>query len=301
METVYLPNDSRAFLQEELNMRKKRRPHYSLRAFARDLEMSPSSLCEFLSGRQGMSKERIQWIGQRIKLSDLQISHFCDLVESEFGRTEKERRIAKMRVSTRIKDDKNRISIDEFYFISDWYHLTLLEVLALKDQNYSHEELAQILSISVEELELGLNRLIHLGLLKQNKGKYEVQSEATIAGGEGPSRAIQMYHEQYLQMQADSISRKSSLDRENISVSLQIAQEDWLNMREEIKQSVISILTKYASNEKSKNQVVCFALQAITLLDNPLDHTTKTPLNNKLKLKKKSKEDSIITTHKSEG
>ena len=59
----YLPKDASSYLQEELALRKARRPQYSLRAFARDLGMSPSALSEFLAGQQGMSKDRAVGIG----------------------------------------------------------------------------------------------------------------------------------------------------------------------------------------------------------------------------------------------
>lgn len=267
MENLYLPKDPRMYLREELQIRKKRRPHYSLRAFARDLEMSPSSLCEFLSGRQGMSRERILWVGKKIQLSDTQIDHFCDLVEVEFGRTPKDRKAAKVRVTTRTKDDNNRMSVEQFHVIADWYHLTLLEILNLPDQNFSINEIAQILNIDQSDVELGLQRLCNLGMLVKVEGKYQVQSDSTVTGDEGPSRAIQIFHEQFLQMQADVVTKKSPSDRENISVSLGIAQKDWPKLREEIKHAVISTLTKYATNNNKKDQVVCFALQAITLLE----------------------------------
>ncbi len=274
MDTKYLPKDPRAYLREELQIRKKRRPHYSLRAFARDLEMSPSSLCEFLSGRQGMSRERIMWIGRKISLSDEQVDHFCDLVETEFGRTSKDKKSAKVRVAARSKDNADRLSIEKFHFIADWYHLTLLEILSLPEKKYGTEELSEILGVSREIVKSGLQRLVNLGLIKKVGTYYEACSEATIAGDEGPSRAIQIYHEQFLQMHVDQVFKKSVDKRENISASLAIAEEDWPFLREEIKKSMIDILTKYASNNKLKNQVVCCATQAVTLIDNTYTYKT---------------------------
>lgn len=266
MQTHYLPKDARAFLREELQIRKKRRPHYSLRAFARDLEMSPSSLCEFLAGRQGMSRERIIWISKKINLSDEQIVHFCDLVESKFGRTPRERKQAKVRVTARSQEDDNRLSLEKFHFIADWYHLTLLEVLSLPEANFSIKDLAGILSIEEKQVREALKRLEKLNLVKKNQSKYEITTEATVAGDEGPNRAVQIYHEQFLRMQADQVFKKPVQERENISASLTIANEDWPAFREDLKKSIIDLLTHYTSKNSQKNQVMAFTLQAITLL-----------------------------------
>ena len=42
----------REILNEELQRRRARRSAYSLRAFARNLRMSPSFLCEIMGGRK---------------------------------------------------------------------------------------------------------------------------------------------------------------------------------------------------------------------------------------------------------
>jgi uncharacterized protein (TIGR02147 family) len=267
MNEIYFPNDPKLFLQEELSIRKKRRPHYSLRAFARDLEMSPSSLCEFLSGRQGMSRERIHWVGNKINLSTIQIEHFCDLVESEFGRTPKDRKLAKVRVATRTKNDQHRLSVEKFHFIADWYNMTLLEILDLPSIEFKSSEISKILNITEEEVKLGIKRLLHLGLIEKKDGRYIVKQDSTVTGDEGPSRAIQIYHEQFLRMQSDFVSKKSVSDRENVSGSIKISQSDWPKIREELKEVTINILTKYTANAKPKDQVLCLALQAITLFD----------------------------------
>lgn len=50
----------RLFLAEELASRKQRNPAYSLRAFARRLQMSPSFLSEVLKGKKAVSPSRAE-------------------------------------------------------------------------------------------------------------------------------------------------------------------------------------------------------------------------------------------------
>ena len=75
------PRDPRQYLKAELELRQQRRPQYSLRAFARDLNMSPSTLSDFFHGKLGLSKDRVRHIGTKLNLTDMQQSHFNDLLE----------------------------------------------------------------------------------------------------------------------------------------------------------------------------------------------------------------------------
>ena len=266
----HFPSDQRTYLRDELGLRQNRNPHYSLRAFARDLEMSPSFLCEFLAGRQGLSRERVRAISRHIRLSDQQWEHFWDLVESKFGRTSEAKSAAAFRVSQRVKSPENHLSRERFYLIADWYHFVLLEVLGIEGKSYSKDELAQILGITKAEVAAGLKRLTLLKLIepvgKGSQVAYKVLTESTIAGGEGADRAVQLSHQQWLEMQADAVERKSFEERENISASFSMSQSEWMEFRQELQKSTLNLLSKYGSTKKPRDQVVCFSLQCITLL-----------------------------------
>lgn len=60
----------RLFLHRELESRKRKNPRYSLRAFARALEIDPSLLTKYLSGSRGISKLHAQKIQNVLGLSD---------------------------------------------------------------------------------------------------------------------------------------------------------------------------------------------------------------------------------------
>src|SRR5262245_32015851 len=93
------PPDPRQYLKSELELRQQRRPQYSLRAFARDLNMSPSTLSDFFHGKLGLSRERVRHVGEKLRLSEAQQEHLNDLLESRFARKNEDRKAAKWRVA----------------------------------------------------------------------------------------------------------------------------------------------------------------------------------------------------------
>ena len=70
----------RKMLNEEINLRKSRNPQYSLRAFARDLGVSPSTISEILNGHHLPSTNRALTIVARLAWEDEQRQKFLDAV-----------------------------------------------------------------------------------------------------------------------------------------------------------------------------------------------------------------------------
>lgn len=268
----FFPADHRVYLREELQLRQSRRPQYSMRAFARDLEMSPSFLCEFLAGRQGLSKERVLWVSKKLNLSNEQCDHFWDLVESKFGRTSEAKKAAEFRVLQKTKNEQNHLSLERFHVIADWYHFPLLEILGLNKRVYTHKELAEILGITENNIEAALGRMKSVGLIEEEftefgTAKYRVKSEYTMAGDEGESRAIQIAHQQFLNKQALFVETKPLSERENLDVTFRLTQAEWMNLCNDLRTAMMGVIAKYADSQSEKNQVACLTLQMVTLLN----------------------------------
>lgn len=273
MTPAYFPLDARIYVREELELRQKRRPHYSLRAFARDLEISPSFLCEFLAGRQGFSRARAIWIANKLNLTDEQRDHFWDLIQAKFAHPAPLKHAAAFRAMQRAKSKPSHLELERFHLIADWYHFVLLEILGLKNGPKSLEEISTLIQAPKCDLEQALSRLEKLGFLKVSQPedqnhlpRYELLTDMTSVGDEVPDRAVQLCHQQALRMQADAIETKSFAERENVTIVFSTRKDKWPDLRKEVQKAIIDVCAKYAEPSPENDQVVTLSAQWMTLI-----------------------------------
>src|SRR5580704_5383113 len=77
------------YLKEEKARRTERNPSYSLRAFARSIELSPGFLNLLLQKKRSLSFERAQEIAKKINWSIEKNHAFLELVKTQALRQEK--------------------------------------------------------------------------------------------------------------------------------------------------------------------------------------------------------------------
>lgn len=195
-----LPTGFRAVLQESYLRRRGRNPQYSLRAFARDLALSPSRLCEIMKGRESLSRTTAEQVGERLGLTGDERTLFCDMVEAESARSLAVRSAAKRRVETQlVASAPKRLAADEYAFIADWYHLAILEALSLPDVDPTPAAIAKTLGITTPEAAGALRRLESLGLVRIRGGVVEKLADDVTTTSDVPSAAIRAHHEQMLE------------------------------------------------------------------------------------------------------
>ncbi|MEZ4751267.1 MAG: helix-turn-helix transcriptional regulator [Bdellovibrionota bacterium] len=73
----------RTVLMQELGRRKERNPHYSLRALARDLDLSAASLSRIMSGKTALSISSVRRIVLGLELSPEETLKFITSLEDE--------------------------------------------------------------------------------------------------------------------------------------------------------------------------------------------------------------------------
>ena len=65
-------NQIRDILKKELERRQKNNSAYSLRAFAKYLDVSPAALSQIMSGKRGVSVKRLNFLMDKLGLSPKQ-------------------------------------------------------------------------------------------------------------------------------------------------------------------------------------------------------------------------------------
>lgn len=134
----------RLLLQDEFSRRCRINPRYSVRAFARQLDLDSSTLSQILSGKRNLSGKQIKKLSEK---SGIRPPATADV------------------------PDFDLLALDSFSVISDWYHYAILDLTCLKSFKNNPKWIAAKLSISEPEARQAVERLIRLGMLKTAGGK----------------------------------------------------------------------------------------------------------------------------------
>ncbi len=152
-------HDFKLFLAREFRARNERNPNFSLRSFARALDMDPSLLSKLINGKRKMTNKQITKLGEKLGLSAIEIEDFQTIKGSKQKQSQVDR-------------EYQQITVDQFEVISRWQHYAILELMTLKTFRPDKNWIAKSLGISLEQLEKSLKSLLNLGLLKIEDEKW---------------------------------------------------------------------------------------------------------------------------------
>jgi plasmid maintenance system antidote protein VapI len=119
LSAINQPQNYRDLIKTELNERLARRVGYSLRAFARDLKISPGYLSQVIAERRGLSEAKAHTLAQHCKWSVAKKKYFLKLVRFERETAPDARKIIAKELSELCLDsDFYDIKLDVFQAIS---------------------------------------------------------------------------------------------------------------------------------------------------------------------------------------
>lgn len=242
----YLASEPREYVRMEFELRHRRSPAYSLRAFARDLKMSPSSLSEFLQGKLGLSHQRVDRLAEMIRLSEQQRVHWHDLMNARWARDPVSKKQAQLRVQSRVRNHPGRLDLEKFKVVADWYHFAILSALEVGSAFQKPSRLAKALRLRVGTVQDALKRLVHTGLLVEDNGTYKPSSSSSFAGDETPDEAVRESHRQVLKLAERALLEQDISTRESCSIFLPVDSAKLNECRNELRKATLDILTKYS-------------------------------------------------------
>jgi uncharacterized protein (TIGR02147 family) len=230
-----IPKHFSEILRDNFYERSLRNPSYSLRAYARDLNLSPGNLTDVLAQKTGLSNEKALYIAEVFNLENEDKEFFCKLVEANSARKKEDRKTAEAEL-WKYDTQYNKISDDYFQIISTWHHFAIAELVAIKDFIYDHEWMSKRLNISVEEIKFGLERLINVGLLVEHDGKLSQNYDFFVSPSGTPSDAAKKFHQQVIAKASEAIINQSIEERDFSSGIYRVRRDDLPEISREIKE-----------------------------------------------------------------
>jgi len=250
-----------AMLDHELDIRRTRNPAYSLRAFARDLNLPPHHLSEILRGKRGISERLAAKIAGKLGLTDERSDLFCDLVAARHARSQKARTAARARLAQRqVAQEYEPLTLDAFKYISDWSHFGILELMKVKSFRANLAWIATALGVSESTVQAAIERLERLGLLQREGATWKATHRNIWAGQEAPSQAVKRFHEQILNKGTKALYQQPLAEREFASVLFAISRDKLPHYKRRLREIVLELDAEIESSGE-RDDVYCFAVQ----------------------------------------
>ncbi len=266
--------DYRKILNFEFEKRQRFNSSYSLRAFARDLSISPSRVSEILNGKQGLSVISAKKIAKQLQYNKFETDYFVDLVLKIHGRSKLEKDTARIRLSRFNSTTERQMAIDVFEVISRWEHFAILEVIQLKNAKSNSAWIATKLNLSRDYVDECLKRLLKVGLLKKIDNKLKRIDDSLFVWPSDISRdSIKDYHKNVLYKSLEALYTVSLERREFSSVVMPISRTSIPEAKKMIKDFTMK-LNQFISEEKNYDDVYYFSSQffPVTNSQNTTEH-----------------------------
>lgn len=245
--------------------RSRENQRYSLRAFARDLEMEPAQLSRVFQGKQKISSGKARNIADRIFDTEAEKEEFVLLVEAATTKGEKARSRALDKLK-RITETRPNLSLQALEFLPSWFHIAMMDVLSLGVFGpKQHRELAKMLGISLIEAKIALEALVKAGLVKA-QGKRLVKTESRLHTGSGiPSAAIRALHKQFIQKAYEAVEAQSVEQRHFTAKTVSISRADLPKIRALI-EDLNRKVSELAAGSRAKDDLYQLNVQCFSLL-----------------------------------
>jgi uncharacterized protein (TIGR02147 family) len=150
-------------LEEHFQTRKKQNPVYSLRAYARDLGLHPSTLLKVMSGKRGLPFADVESVASRLNLSFQEREEFLGSVLQSRGMQSTTAKNWSTPIAKELKNDVH------FQILADWEYFAFLNLLSIQDFKSDLKWASQRLGISLARAEKVFENLMKAEMIEIDK------------------------------------------------------------------------------------------------------------------------------------
>lgn len=257
-------------LKTEYRNRQSGNPSYSLRAFARDVELEAPRLSMILNSKKGLSVKKAKEIVTNFSWSTDDKEAFINFVQAAHGRSKKDRLLGIKNVESHIRKRtdsiENFIEDDTFKQIAEPIHYLIIEALKLSGIDPSIEGLNQVIDYPISEIKDAVLRLVSLNFLEINNDVISTKEYIITSGGKFPSMALRKHHSIQLQSAMKAINEQDVSTRALSSLTVAIPKEIIPEVFEKITQFRREINEFIINHEnQNKTDVYCLSSQFFKL------------------------------------
>jgi len=236
MESIVQNNleEIRVAIQREFIERCRKNPAYSLRAFAKYLDINQSFLSKLLKGHRAITQDLAAALGPKLGLKPAQVK-------------------ALFSSGTASMPGFLSLSDDEFELLSDWHHFAIIELSKTIDFQCDPQKIGSRLGLHVEEVRDAIERLQRLNFIQIKEGVIKVLSpNTTWTNTKKTSDARKKFQKSLLEKSLDAIDHIPFDQRENGSVTVAINTKRLPEFKEKLKE-IRKELAAFLQTDDEKN------------------------------------------------
>jgi len=231
----------REFLKNQFDVKRAKNPSYSLRSFARTLDMSPSHLSRVLSGKKQISLHMGVKVSEKLKLKKRENQFFLNLIQLELS-NDPEQKIKLLKKLEKNNFSYEYLDLEKFNIISEWYHFAILSLAKTHGFSPDPNWIAKRLGIQINQAKRALERLINLNLLIEKDGSYIPLKNGNISTTDDiASQAIKENHRQNIEKSLKALIEVDISKREFINQGICIRESDLPKIKKIIRSEIDKI------------------------------------------------------------
>lgn len=241
------------WLEQRLALKIKTNSQFSLRAFARLVDVSPAVLSRVLSGKRKLTFKLAVRIADALVLDPQERSELYSFFSSHKGEDDLQTDVAGI-----------ELTIDCFNAMKEWYHYGITQLLLMEGFSEDPKWIARMLSISEIEAKMAIDRLLRLEILDRDKnGKLFKTSFHLTTTTEVASAGIRHFQKQILEKSIYSLEHDDISTKDITSVTIAINE----NKISEAKKEIAKFRKKMAEflTEGEKTRVYNLGIHLIPL------------------------------------
>lgn len=245
----------RSILISELEKRKERNSAYSLRAFSRQLKLSPAQLSKIISGKKPLTPKTAAKIADALAFTPLERAAFVESTVSD--------------INEESSVNPREIREEEFHLIADWYHFAILSLSELKHHKSDPRWIASQLGIKVSEASDAVFRLQKLNVIEVRNGKMRQVMKPLKTATDIPSAAIRLHHFQNFEQAKRKLEETAVEEREYTSITMAISRKKIPQAKKMMTQFKRKLSTLLENGEKDAVYTLSLQLFPVSRLEKP--------------------------------
>lgn len=213
-------------LEREYAERRRRNPRYSLRSFARALDVSCGRLSQWLSSKRAITPKQAAKISERLAMDPSASENFLNFVNQSY-KLRRRPELWQSTLNTQFSDTQKNLDMDAFDSIAEPVHYDILSLIETTGFQSSLSWISQRLNRPHLEVRSALERLERIGLILVTRTANGEIENITLTGQNNlttsqdiQSRAIRRAHKENLKNIEASLEEVNVLLRDISSITV---------------------------------------------------------------------------------